>query len=163
MLKANFVSRVFESGGDASIYTQTAAYSPYPAYIGLKSPAESDYDMLETDKDNMIDVVTLTADGRSINRSGINVKVYKVNWSWWWNRNDDDLSSYVNNTSANIVLDEDISTSGGKARVKFRVNYPDWGRYLVLATDKGGHTSGKILYIDWPSWRGRADKQDAAV
>lgn len=162
MLKANFVSRVFESGGDASIYTQTAAYSPYPAYIGLKSPAESDYDMLETDKDNMIDVVTLTADGRSINRSGINVKVYKVNWSWWWNRNDDDLSSYVNNTSANIVLDEDISTSGGKARVKFRVNYPDWGRYLVLATDKGGHTSGKILYIDWPSWRGRADKQDAS-
>lgn len=163
MLKANFVSRVFESGGDASIYTQTAAYSPYPAYIGIKSPAESDYDILETDKDNMVDIVTLSPQGKPINRSNINVKVYKVNWSWWWNRNDDDLSSYVNNTSANIVLNEDISTQGGKARIKFRVNYPEWGRYLVLATDKQGrHISGKILYVDWPSWRGRADKQDAS-
>ncbi|SHE38159.1 alpha-2-macroglobulin family protein [Dysgonomonas macrotermitis] len=162
MLRANFISRVFESGGDASIYTQTVAYSPYPAYIGVKSPAESDYDMLETDKDNMIDIVSLTSDGKPTNRSGINVKVYKVNWSWWWNRNNDDLSSYVNSTSANIVLDQDISTSGGKARVKFRVDYPEWGRYLVLATDKGGHTSGKIIYVDWPSWRGRADKQDAS-
>lgn len=163
LLQANFVSRVFESGGDASIYTQTVAYSPYSAYVGIKSPAEHEYDMLETDRDYNLDIVTLAPNGKPTNRSNINVKVYKVNWSWWWSRNNDDLSSYVNNTSANIILDENISTSGGKGKVRFKVDYPEWGRYLVLATDKGsGHIAGKVIYVDWPSWRGRADKQDAS-
>lgn len=162
MLRANFVSRVFETGGDASIYAQTTAYSPYPVYVGVKAPVESDYEMMETDKDNMIDIVTLTPDGKPINRSDINVKIYKIRWSWWWNRNDNDLSSYVNSTSANIILNEDISTTNGKAKVKLRIDYPDWGRYLVMATDKkGGHIAGKVVYVDWPYWRGRSNKEDA--
>ena len=160
MLRANIVSRVFESGGDASIYTQTVPYSPFSAYVGIKSPTESDYGWLETDKDNMLDIVTLTPEGKPINRSNLNVKVYKINWSWWWNSNDN-LASYVNNTSTKVILDENISTVGGKKQVKFRIDYPDWGRYLVIVKDEqGGHTTGKVLYVDWPSWRGRSEKQD---
>lgn len=162
MLRANIVSRVFETGGDASIYTQTIAYSPYSAYIGVKSPTENDYDWLETDTDNILDIVSVDKNGKAISRSGINVKVYKINWSWWWNSDNDNLSSYINSTSANVVLNQTVSTdANGKARVKFRVNYPEWGRYLVIAKDeKGGHISGKILYVDWPSWRGRSNKED---
>lgn len=161
MLKANFVSRVFESGGDASIYTQVVPYSPYSAYVGVKSPNENDYEWLETDKANMLDIVTLTPAGKLINRSNINVKIYKIQWSWWWNENEDNLSSYVNNTSTEVVLDENISTTGGKARVKFQVDYPQWGRYLVMAKDEqSGHIAGKVIYVDWPSWRGRSEKQD---
>lgn len=160
MLKANIVSRVFETGGDASIYTQTAAYSPFSAYVGIKSPTESDYGWLETDADNMLDIVTLTPDGKPVNRSNINVKIYKIKWSWWWNSSDN-LASYVNNTSTEVVTNQDISTTGGKAKVKFRVDYPEWGRYLVMVKDeKGGHIAGKVLYVDWPSWRGRSQKDD---
>ncbi|MFV0538008.1 MAG: alpha-2-macroglobulin family protein [Dysgonomonas sp.] len=160
MLRANIVSRVFESGGDASIYSQTAAYSPFPAYVGVKSPTESDYSWLETDKDNVLDIVTLTPQGKPINRSNLSVKIYKISWRWWWNSNDN-LSSYINNTSTKVILDKTISTSGGKGSVKFRVDYPDWGRYLVMVKDEqGGHITGKILYVDWPSWRGRSEKDD---
>lgn len=161
MLKANIVSRVFETGGDASIYTQTAAYSPFPAYIGIKSPAETEYGWLETDADNMLDIITLTPEGKPINRSGLEVKIYKIRWSWWWNSNDN-LASYVNNTSTEVVLSETISTKdGGKGKVKFRIDYPEWGRYLIMVKDgQGGHTSGRILYVDWPSWRGRSKKDD---
>ncbi|NDV79275.1 alpha-2-macroglobulin [Dysgonomonas sp. 511] len=161
MLRANFVSRVFESGGDASIYTQSATYSPYPAYIGIKSPASTEHGWLETDADNMIDIVTLDAKGQVVNRPNLNVKIYKLSWSWWWNSNDN-LSSYINNTSTKVVLNETISTTnGGRAKVKFRIDYPEWGRYLVMVSDKqGGHISGKILYVDWPSWRGRSEKKD---
>lgn len=161
MLRANLISRVFETGGDASIYTQTVPYSPYPAYVGVKTPAESQYQMLETDTDNMLSIVSLTPQGKPTNLSNVNVKVYKINWSWWWSNNNDNLSSYINNTSANIILDENISTINGVAKVKLRIDYPEWGRYLVMVTDKdGGHTAGKIIYVDWPSWRGRSDKQD---
>ncbi|WP_029903620.1 alpha-2-macroglobulin [Prevotella sp. 10(H)] len=161
MLRANIVSRVFESGGDASIYTQTAAYSPFPAYIGIKSPTDTQYGWLETDKDNMIDIVTLSPQGKPVNRSNLEVKIYKLDWSWWWSSNNN-LSSYVNNTSTKVILDQTIATKGGgKAKVKFRVDYPEWGRYLIMVTDEdGGHVSGRLLYADWPSWRGRSDKQD---
>lgn len=161
MLKANIVSRVFESGGDASINTQTVPYSPFSVYVGVKAPTENDYQWLETDKDNMLDIITLTADGKPINRQNVNVKVYKIKWSWWWNENGDNLSSYVNSTSAEVVLDQNITTTSGKAQVKFRIDYPEWGRYLVIVKDEqSGHTTGKVLYVDWPSWRGRSEKQD---
>lgn len=163
MLRANIISRVFESGGDASIYMQSAAYSPYSSYIGIKSPTEYDYQWLETDKDNMLDIITLTADGKPVNRKDIKVKAYKLRWSWWWNSHSDNLSSYVNSTSAEVVLDETVSTKGnGQGKVKLRIDYPEWGRYLVLAEDEeSGHIAGKILYIDWPSYRGRSNKQDS--
>lgn len=160
MLRANVVSRVFESGGDASINTQIVPYSPYAAYVGVKSPETANSRWLETDKDNILDIVTLDVKGKPVNRSGLNVKVYKIRWSWWWNSNEN-LASYVNNTSTEVVLDQNVSTTSGKAQVKFRIDYPDWGRYLVMVKDEqGGHTTGKILYVDWPSWRGRSEKQD---
>lgn len=160
MLRANIVSRVFESGGDASIFSQTAAYSPYSTYVGVKTPADSDYGWLETDKDNVFDIVTLTPEGKPVNRSNVNVKIYKLKWSWWWNSNDN-LASYVNNTSTEVLLNQNISTSGGKGSVKFRIDYPEWGRYLIMAKDEqSGHITGRIFYVDWPSWRGRSQKDD---
>ena len=163
MLQANIVSRVFETGGDASIYAQTIPYSPFSAYIGVKSPNENEYEWLETDKDNMLDIVSVNPDGKLIDRNNLHVKIYKIRWSWWWSSDYENLSSYVNSTSAEVVLEETVSTRGGKGKVKFRIDYPDWGRYLVIVKDQdGGHTTGKIIYVDWPSYRGRSNKQDAS-
>ncbi len=162
MLRANFVSQVFESGGDASIYSQTAPYSPFSSYVGVKTPNTKRYEILETDRDHTIDIATLSPEGKPVNRKNINVKVYKIRWSWWWSSRYDDLSSYVNSNYPEIVLNENIQTINGKGSVKLKIEYPDWGRYLILAEDKdSGHKSGNIIYIDWPSWRGRSQKQDA--
>lgn len=163
MLKANFVSRVFESGGDASIYAQSVPYSPYSSYVGIKAPVENDYDWMETDRNNKFDIVTLTPLGKPADRTNINVKVYKLRWSWWWNADGDNLSSYVNNTSTEILMNETISTHAGKGSVNLRVNYPEWGRYLVMVKDEqSGHTAGRIVYIDWPASMGRSNKEDAS-
>ena len=48
----------------------------------------------------------------------------------------------------------------GSGKINFQVDYPDWGRYLLLVADESGHTSGTIFYVDWPSWRGRSNKTD---
>ncbi|GAE21415.1 hypothetical protein JCM10003_862 [Bacteroides pyogenes JCM 10003] len=54
-----------------------------------------------------------------------------------------------------------MQTNGGKASFGFRVNYPDWGRYLIYVKDKeSGHATGGTVYVDWPAWRGRSDKTD---
>ena len=41
-----------------------------------------------------------------------------------------------------------------------RVNYPQWGRYLLRVCDEdGGHCAGQTFYIDWPAWAGKEREQ----
>ncbi|HBQ56334.1 MAG TPA: hypothetical protein DD786_04200, partial [Porphyromonadaceae bacterium] len=161
MLRGNIVSRVFETGGDMSFYAQTAYYSPYGVYAGVKTPETEASGFLETDKPIVFDVVTLDPYGKKVSRDNVEYKIYKLNWSWWWNSSEEDLGSYVNNTAVSPVANGVISTSSGSGKVKFQVDYPDWGRYLILVKDAGsGHTAGTIFYVDWASTYGRSNKTD---
>ncbi len=160
MLRGSLLSRVFETGGDMSFYTQTVFYSPYEAYVGVKSPAERDGQFLETDKPITFQTVTVNASGRKIARS-LEYKIYKLDWMWWWNSTTEDLGSYVNNTAVRPVASGTTSTASGTGRINFQVDYPEWGRYLILVKDPtGGHTTGTVFYVDWPSSRGRSNKTD---
>ncbi len=159
MLRGSILSRVFETGGDMSFYTQTVYYSPFKTYVGIKPPAANG-GFLETDAPLSFDVVTINAFGKPVS-GNVEYKVYKLSWSWWWNSSDEDLGSYVNNTAANIVASGNVALSGGKGKINFQVDYPDWGRYLILVKDaSGNHATGTIFYVDWPMWRGRANKTD---
>ncbi len=160
MLRANIVCRVFEPGGDASIYSQTIPFAPFASYVGINfNNADDRY--IETDSDHSFDVVTLSADGKPVDRKNLEYKVYKVKWSWWWQNNDESFESYVNNTSIEPVLSGNLSTVNGKAKINFRINYPEWGRYLIYVKDRdGGHATGGLVYVDWPAERGRSDKSD---
>ncbi len=161
MLKATLVSRVFEPGGDASIYVQTAPFSPFSSYVGIDFHQKSDYEFLETDKDYSFDIVTLNPQGKPVNAQDLDYRVYKLSWNWWWQRNSESLESYVYNNSITPVISSKVSTVNGKAKVKFRIDYPEWGRYLVFVKNKAsGHVSGQVIYMDWPSYRGRSMKND---
>ncbi len=160
MLNATLTSRVFEPGGDASIYTQTIPFSPFSSYVGINlNQPKGKY--IETDKDHMFDLVTVNAEGQLVNRSNLEYRIYRVSWSWWWENQEESFGSYINSSSITPVASGNIRTTGGKATFKFRVDYPDWGRYLVYVKDKeSGHATGGTVYIDWPDWRGRSSKTD---
>ena len=52
-----------------------------------------------------------------------------------------------------------MKTTNGKGNWTFRINYPEWGRYFVKAYDPvSGHSTGKVVYIDWPGWAGRPEE-----
>ena len=162
MLRGNILSRVYESGGDMSFYAQTVFYSPYKRYVGVKAPALPPGEFHETDSSIPFDVVTIDAYGKLVS-GNVEYSVYKLNWSWWWNSTQEDLGSYVNNTAANVVANGKVALTDGKGKIDFQVNYPDWGRYLLLVRDAAGrHATGTIFYVDWPSWRGRSAKTDPA-
>lgn len=161
MLRGNILSRVYESGGDMSFYAQTIYYSPYASYVGVKSPQPTRGEFLETDKPLSFDVVSLTPNGQKVSRTDLSYKVYKLNWSWWWNSSDEDLGSYINSTAVSPVAQGSLSTTNGSGKVNFEVNYPDWGRYLILVKDnQSGHTTGSMFYVDWSDAYGRANKKD---
>lgn len=154
MLMANFTTKVFEAGGGFSINWSSVKYSPYQSYVGVKVPEGELYrGTLVTDKDHTFRIATVDEDGKPVSKKGLDVKVYKLEWSWWWDRYDTDLYSYISREGIVPVFNKKISSKNGKASFQFRVDRPSWGRYLVRIEDpESGHVTGKIFYVDWPYW-----------
>ena len=163
MLRASFITKVHEKGGDFSTNVSSKTYSPYNTYIGLLRPkGDKARNMLLTDQKHTFNVIALDASAKPKANKKLKVSVYHLNHSWWWDASENNLSSYTRRNSHTAVYETYITTnSKGKADFKFEIKEPEWGRYLVrVADEKGGHATGETVFIDWPGWAGRARKGD---
>lgn len=161
MLRAMLTTRVFEPGGQFSIDTQARDYHPWPVYVGLRRPAgDAARDMLLTDTDHRIDILTLDTDGKPLARKAVEVSLFKIDWRWWWDQGGEDLARYAQGAGHTALARATIATDEhGKGEWTLRRDYPEWGRYLLRACDtEGGHCTGTILFMDWPGWAGRANE-----
>ena len=159
LLEGFIVTSVEEPGGDESFTTETRLYSPYSAYVGIGVP---DGEYLETDKDQTIRLAVLNADGKRVKGHPIDYVVYRVGWNWWWENPGGDLDAYVSGSSVEKIAGGSlVSSAAGDASFVLRENYPQWGRYLILARDTdSGHTAGRLVTFDWPDYYGRAGRKD---
>ncbi|MGB1309327.1 MAG: MG2 domain-containing protein, partial [Oceanihabitans sp.] len=98
MLNAQFLVRAFENGGDFSMHAFNKKYAPYNSFVGLKSPKGKAYGSFFTNQNQNFDIVVVDVNGKPIKRKGLEVKIYKINWRWWWNSSYDDLASYTSST-----------------------------------------------------------------
>jgi alpha-2-macroglobulin len=162
MLKANFVARVFEESGDFSIDRFSMPYSPYESYVGIQLPkGDKARGMLLTDTNQTVKVVTVDEEGNPVSRQGLEVEVYKVEWRWWWSTGTDNLASYVSSSYHTPIIKKKLNTTNGFGKFDFRVDYPEWGRYLIRVYDPvSGHATGQTAYMDWPGWAGRAQREN---
>ncbi len=153
-LKANYITKVFEPGGDFSIDRAQVEYSPYETYLGIQAASGTQFDgSLETDKKHFFDIVAVSSDGKLRDEETIDIRIYKLNWEWWYENSDSDLASFISKDGAFVVKDTVVKSKQGKSTVSFRVNYPDYGRYVIIATDKkGNHQTGMSFTVDWPYW-----------
>ncbi|MDR0830484.1 MAG: alpha-2-macroglobulin [Prevotellaceae bacterium] len=161
MLNAVVTTRVFEAGGDASVFTQELPFSPFDAYVGLNTNiAKNKY--IETGKQHTYNIVSLSADGKPLDNQDILVKIYKVEWSWWWeNEGEDNFSRYVNSSSYSPIAVGTVKTENGKGSFSHKVPYPEWGRYLVYVKNlKSGHAAGTLVWIDWAGNDSHGDSED---
>ncbi len=162
MLNASFLINVFEEGGDFSVDRFTIPYAPYKTFVGVKLPkGDKARGMLLTDKKHKIDIVTVNSDGKPVN-SRVRVDIYKVEWRYWWEKTaDNDLAQYIGSSYNKPLSTKIVDTYNGKAQSVLEIKYPDWGRYFVHITDvNSGHSTGKTVYVDWPGWAGRANKDN---
>ncbi|WP_281238081.1 alpha-2-macroglobulin family protein [Flavobacterium praedii] len=165
MLKASFITKVYEEGGDFSTDVIATTYSPYNTYVGIKSPEPNKYGMLETRKVNQFDVVTVDENGRPKAVKNLEVKVYKVEWRWWWDESSDNLSNYNSDNATTSYKTFTINTdANGKGSVRFALTDEEWGRYLIRVSDEvGGHATALTVNIDWPMWSGKTRNTDAST
>lgn len=166
MLKASFQTRVFEQGGAFSTDRFTIPFSPYSHYVGLLTPQSNRYwGTLETGKDQDMLLASVDQNGKAASGRKLLVKVYKLEWRWWWSSSEDYLAQYVNSTYHQPYKEQEITSgAGGRTSFKLKVGNDDWGRYLVRITDlESGHSTGSVLYFDWPEWMGSAMKNSEAA
>ena len=121
--------------------------------MGLQSPKEGYYGSYPTKVNHQFQVVTLTKEGKPIARKNVEVKVYKIEWRWWWNSGNDNLSTYSSDQyhrpHKTMILNTDANGKG-----KFTLNIPksERGRYLIRVIDPvSNHATGRTLYF-YDNW-----------
>ncbi|OXA69968.1 hypothetical protein B0A67_16745 [Flavobacterium aquidurense] len=165
MLRASFITKVYEEGGDFSTDVISTTYSPYKTYVGIKSPEPNKYGMLETRANNRFEVVTVDENGRPKAVRNLEVRIYKVDWRWWWDSSSDNLSNYNSSNSTTAYKTTIIDTdSSGKGSFGFELTDEEWGRYLIRVSDEtNGHATALTANIDWPIWSGKTRNRDAST
>ena len=160
LLDATFVTRVSEPGGNESTISQNAVCSPFGAYVGVRMPSAADR-LLETDKDWAFRVCVVDKAGRRVAGHRLEYRIWRLDNRWWWENGGEALSAYVRGSSAKVYASGQLVSGQNDSEIPFRLDYPDWGNFLLYVTDlDSGHSSGTTFLCDWPDWRGRADRED---
>ena len=163
MLKATFVTKAYEGGGDFSLDVVSKELAPFDHFVGLQSPESRAYGSYYTDENTVFDLVTTNAQGAAAGKRKLQVKVFKMSWRWWWNRNRDNYSSYESSTVHTPIKDFEVTT-GANGKTSFNLSIPEKesGRYLIRVIDpESGHATGRIAYF-YRNWSGIQQDSESA-
>jgi hypothetical protein len=149
MLQANFLTKVYEGGGDFSMDVITKKLAPYTHFIGIKTPESKAFGAHKTDAQIPFEILSLNAEGKIAPSRELNVYVYKIEWRWWWSRDKSNLSRYENTQVHSPFLEKTITTdSSGKSTLFINVPENQAGRYLIRVVDPiSGHATGATTYF----------------
>jgi uncharacterized protein YfaS (alpha-2-macroglobulin family) len=161
LLNAQFLVRAFENGGDFSIDAFTIPYAPYTSFVGLKSPEPKAYGSFYTNENQNFKLAVVDKEGQPVKRSNLEVKVYKIEWRWWWNASEDKLSQYTSSTFHQPVYETKVSTNAkGQANFDINIDEENSGRYLIRVLDPvSGHATGRTAYF-YRNWWKKSSGED---
>jgi alpha-2-macroglobulin len=163
MLTANLTAKVFEPGGNFSIDNVSIPYHPFKSYVGLKLPDNTNgWGYYYANQNNNVSIVNVDQSGNALGGvQEVDVELYKVRWSWWWDNSGDDLSNFTQDQYNKLISTTALKLTNGKGNFNFKVSVADWGRYMILVRDKASkHITGTTLYIDDPVYGSSADRTD---
>ncbi len=162
MLRASFLTKVYEGGGDFSMDVITKDLAPFSHFVGLKAPPKNEYQSYNTDKNTTFEVVSTDIKGKNAGNRKLEVKLYRIEWQWWWNRGEDNLSQYEASSVHRPMQHFEIETNAqGKGNFTLNVPNNDSGRYLIRITDlNSGHATGTVVYF-YNNWWERPSDMNA--
>ncbi|MBL7833013.1 MAG: hypothetical protein JNK18_03630 [Cyclobacteriaceae bacterium] len=160
-LNAVFKGKVYEESGNFSVDRFVLPYSPYSAYVGIKTPKGEPYTgVLYSDTTHKVEFATVDANGNPLSKK-LDVNIYKLNWRWWWDNSSDYIANYVEGSYAQAIKTGTVTTANGKGSWNFQIKSPEHGRYFIRACDpESGHCTGQIIYVDEPGWYSRMREDD---
>ncbi|WP_139956898.1 alpha-2-macroglobulin family protein [Flavicella sediminum] len=166
LLKATFLTRVFENGGDFSSDVVSKDLAPFQSFVGLKSPVSKRYgNSYVTGETIDFGIATVDNQGNPIARKNLEVELYKIRWSWWWNAASDNLASYVSKKHSTLYKSFKVTTNKqGTGVLNIKIPEGRSGRYLIRVKDPiSGHATGRTAYFfrDW--WSNSSEKNSESA
>ncbi len=164
-LLTNLVVKVFEPGGNFSIDNFSMPFNPYSSYVGISIPeGDKTWGFLQSGKQHRFEIVDVNTEGKFVQgNSAMQIELYKIQWRWWWDE-DDDLSNFTQDEYNKFIKKDTVQLSNGKGFYDIKMNDDDWGRYLILVKDlHSGHKTGSTFFIDDYSWQARAGASEPSA
>lgn len=165
MLRATLTTRVFETPGDYSTQVRSVPVYPFKQWVGLRVPEGDGWGgALGRDSDHTLDLISLDSDGQPQAGRPLDITLYKIDWRWWWDQGEDDLSHFISDPHTHQVRQARLtSNSQGRAQWTLAGEDYDWGRHLIRVCDTGSnHCSAETVYLGW-SRDQASGSQDAAT
>jgi alpha-2-macroglobulin len=150
-LKANFSVRVMERGGDFSVDNFNMIYNPYEVYVGVRMPENKQGEKEANINENtQVRFIALDKNGNPAKNIPISVGLYRINWRWWWDSNNDEVNGF--NSDAHLgSLETATITTNEKGEALWNVKVAQWGRYFVRGINpSGGHATGDFFNAGMP-------------
>ncbi|MGL4293030.1 MAG: alpha-2-macroglobulin family protein, partial [Bacteroidales bacterium] len=149
LLRAQFLTKVYEESGEFSINTIQKIYSPFSSYVGISSPQKNE-DALSTNKSYQFDIASVSAEGNPVGSQEIELKIFKVEWYWWWSSDMSRVADYVSSSYNKPVRVMKLKTNNnGETAFSLKIPSMDWGTYYIQANNTtSGHQSGIMAYFD---------------
>ena len=161
-VRQNFRTRVFENGGNFSEDNFSQTLDPFQTYVGVKSPGKNPWSYLETGQTYTFDLISLNTDLKEKANQRLSVGVYAVDWSWWWERDQNNISRFNSSKHFGAEVNKNDIRTNAKGEASFDFRPEGNGRYLIRVCDMdGGHCSGKFFYAGNP-WRRSDNNKEAA-
>jgi uncharacterized protein YfaS (alpha-2-macroglobulin family) len=146
-LRVIISGKVFEPSGDFSIERFTIPYYPYTHYAGFKIPTSKNW-YLNTNEKHTFSLASVNVEGKPEDKRLLQVKLYKLEWRWWWEETHNN-NRYVSTWNSQLIETKELMTQNGKVNYSTVVEDKNWGRYLLVVTDKkSGHSASEVLYFD---------------
>ena len=157
-LRCSFQTRAFEEGGDFSTNNFSMPYSPYTTYTGIHLQKNKYGEKrLKINRPGTIEFVAVDENGKAQSSRNLKVGLYKVQWRWWWDSGNDNISKF-NSAQHYGAMDTGSIRTNSKGEAKWEVNVPDWGRYMVRVCDaQSGHCAGDFFYAGSPWYEDEDD------
>ena len=151
MVKAELITRVFEQSGDFSTRYLTRIISPYSSYAGILIPTD-EYGSKRFDQgqEANISVINADAEGKTLAGKKLDVAIYQVGWSWWYESDDDRFYRYSNGNEETALFSTQVTTDrNGQATISWTPDQMQ-GYFIRVCDEASGHCSGDVFYVGYP-------------
>lgn len=146
-VQASLRTRVFESGGRASVDRFSVLLSPCSSYAGVHLRTRSSWGWIEAGTPMGIEVVSASPRGVRVAGARMKIEVWRHPETWWWEEGDG-MRGFLSREGVEKAW-EGEAASGGSASFTPR----EEGRYVVLVRDPSGHVAGTSVGV-WSGWGG---------
>lgn len=150
-LAAQITTRVFEPGGAFSTDYFSMPYHPYKNYVGLDMPDSDGHGGIYLDSTYTIKMARVSSQGKKNGDGKIEIKLYRIRWRWWWERDRQSIADYIAHHSYEPILTDTLQLANGEGNWPLRLT--QYGRYFVHLRDlDGDHSAGVEFFANWRYW-----------